>query len=549
MIANTENLSHEILKALQDVESEDDNIFKQAMENLLLHTTNPVLLGNLLTHWDSAVRGTTMDYIKDHTANENLLESLIDYFDTNVCYYSINGNNSDIEHDQILMVTTVAESIQSERLLEKFLAVPTKRVAKTAQQAVIARLDEAFIQRSLGNMLASEDPFVRKCGAEMVLNYDPNHVLPIDSKQKSVTVLVEMLDDQETYLYMYLSAAKILLHPNNKYDESNIYKRKACQILVDHLDGPFYGEDDYLDAINYLAPYANFPEVLRRMLELLQNEELIVIQSALYSIKSHATNPEVLPKLLDLCNHQDRFTVYSAIGTIKPHATHPEVLPKLLDLFHHKDPVIVDFAIDALAPHVTHPEVLPMLLELLQPHGDEDEYELDGENRLRIADVLIGAGVDSPEAQAIVLQALLRSNEDDLQLLEAVLGFNATEEQYSSVVDILPLDKITRNQIKILLGEERYLDTVVAFIRTIQEQNKPAINQPYKLISDWKIPLPLQKDLDALEKDLTGENTPEGNVSTEAWAAEWFLDARRKQISTQGVSPAIDTIAIDHLTR
>lgn len=190
-----------------------------------------------------------------------------------------------------------------------------------------------------------------------------------------------------------------------------------------------------------------------------------------------------------------------------------------------------------------------MLLELLQPHGDEDEYELDGENRLRIADVLIGAGVDSPEAQAIVLQALLRSNEDDLQLLEAVLGFNATEEQYSSVVDILPLDKITRNQIKILLGEERYLDTVVAFIRTIQEQNKPAINQPYKLISDWKIPLPLQKDLDALEKDLTGENTPEGNVSTEAWAAEWFLDARRKQISTQGVSPAIDTIAIDHLTR
>jgi hypothetical protein len=165
MIADVANLSFEIQQTLEEVDGPD---FIPALQYLVQnHLSNSVVLEKLLPHPKNPIRAVTIACIQASIANEgsDLLKYLIDYLDTDACYEGIYGNNQDISAHQRDLMMIVAEYIQTEELLEKFLAIRNTKVAELAQQALSIRLKSPkllqlspeFIQLLLKDTHADKD--------------------------------------------------------------------------------------------------------------------------------------------------------------------------------------------------------------------------------------------------------------------------------------------------------------------------------------------------------------------------------------------------------
>jgi hypothetical protein len=480
MIADVANLSPELQQAFDALNSEhDDKQFVQAMETLLLHITNPVVIRKLLTDWDNAVRGATINHINDKIKtinNEDLIKSLIAYFNTKACNDSINGYHSD---EQVLIVKTVASSIKTDEILEKFLAVQNKTVNNVAIRAIAERLNESFIQQSLLHSLDSEDPFARLNAANILLNQDHKNVAPTDSKEKAVTALVAMLENPA----MNLSAAKILLHVRNKNLVKITDKTQSCQIVVEYLGSLAEGDTVDLKAVLAIAPQEGVSEGLPELVKLFRHKDPNVVTTAITAIASRASDPmvlptlveilqddswqvvcktiealtpppdDLLPTLVDLLQHKNEYIVTATINALASRADDPMVLPRLVELLENDNTHIVRTALSVLLPHAARPEISPKLVKLLQ-YAVEDQWP--EVYRLQIANALIDAGVDSPEAYATIanqynwrqgaktlaqaphpvraLQAMTGKTTDNLNTLEQALWNSLSETGVSNHV-------------------------------------------------------------------------------------------------------------------
>jgi HEAT repeat protein len=519
----------------------------------------------LLTDWDNAVRGATINHIKDKIKtinNEDLIKSLIAYFNTKACNDSINGYHSD---EQVLIVKTVASSIKTDEILEKFLAVQKKTVNNVAIRAIAERLNEPFIQQSLLHSLDSEDPFARLNAANILLNQDHKNVAPTDSKEKAVTALVAMLENPA----MNLSAAKILLHVRNKNLVKITDKTQSCQIVVEYLGSLAEGDTVDLKAVLAIAPQEGVSEGLPELVKLFRHKDPNVVTTAITAIASRASDPmvlptlvdllqddrwqvvcktiealtpppdDLLPTLVDLLQHKNDDIVTATINALASRADDPMVLPRLVELLENDNTHIVRTALSVLLPHAARPEISPKLVTLLQ-YAVEDQWP--EVYRLPIANALIDAGVDSPEAYATIanqynwrqgaktlaqaqhpvlaLKALLRSDEEDLSTLEgqlqgAVSTLTATDQQYYFVACSIPLDEETREKIGILLDKTYYAAMVGSYLALFQDYNKPGPKESYLSFKNWKIPSPLPEDLDTLHQNQ--------KKLSKVLAAEWWL--------------------------
>jgi hypothetical protein len=202
--------------------------------------------------------------------------------------------------------------------------------------------------------------------------------------------------------------------------------------------------------------------------------------------------------------------------------------------------------------------LISIIRTLSQRYAVEDQWPES--DRLPIANALIDAGVDSPEAYATIanqynwrqgaktlaqaphpvlaLKALLRSDEEDLSTLEgqlqgAVSTLTATDQQYYFIACSIPLDEVTFEQIGILLDKTYYAAMVGSYLALFQDYNKPGPKESYLSFKNWKIPSPLPEDLDNLRRNQ--------QALSKVLAAEWWL-ANDSRFSPANMSRSLDKV-------